>query len=81
MDRVRGLLTRWREKVYALLVQQKLQEIEDLRKKEESQRKVRQFACTARLAFDWLPTAGDVSDGEGGGGRERADDLVPRLSG
>lgn len=40
MDRVRGLLTRWREKVYALLVQQKLQEIEEVRKREETQRKV-----------------------------------------
>jgi hypothetical protein len=40
MDRVRGLLTRWREKVYALLVQQKIQEIEESRKKEEWQRKV-----------------------------------------
>lgn len=40
MDRVRGLLTRWREKVYALLVQQKIQEIEEVRRKEEWQRKV-----------------------------------------
>ena len=40
MDKVRGLLKRWREKVYALLVQKKLQEIEEARSREEMRRKV-----------------------------------------
>lgn len=62
MDRVRGLLTRWREKVYALLVQQKLQEIEDIRKKEETQRKVCHVHNSSQDGFDWLLIAGDVPD-------------------
>lgn len=40
MEKVRTLLTRWREKVYALLVQLKQQEIEDVRSKRQSQMKV-----------------------------------------
>lgn len=41
-ERVRGLLTRWREKVYELLVRRKLQEIEDIEYKEDIRKKVRQ---------------------------------------
>lgn len=52
MDRVRGLLTRWREKVFALLVQQKIQEIDNIRKNEGYQRKV----CNVIIcsSVDWL---------------------------
>ena len=40
-ERVRGLLSRWREKVYELLVRRKLQEIEDIEYKEDARQKVR----------------------------------------
>lgn len=39
-ERVRGLLTRWREKVYELLVRRKLQEIEDIEHKQGVHKKV-----------------------------------------
>ncbi len=47
MDRIRALLTRWREKVYTLLVQQKLQEIEAIQKREEFQGRVSGGSITA----------------------------------
>ena len=55
MDRVKGLLTRWREKVFALLVQQKIQEIEDIRRKEDCQKEVCYLTwLSACRHVDWL---------------------------
>lgn len=55
---MKSLLSRWREKVFVLLVQQKLQQIQDSREKMEARVKVKlaHFRITVKygLAFDLL---------------------------